>query len=869
MVPQGKLVRAHTGGKLLQYRTDPMKYMEERLGIPRKTIQWSLLPEYKKHRWDGDPDPLKAILDAIVDGYWVAVESAKGVGKAQPLDSIVLTTRGWIKFRDLTLGDLVYGSDGRPHALRGIFNRGIRNTLRISFSDGSQTVTCDEHIWTIKDKSWRQHRNVTARELHNHIGASIPTVKAVQHTERSFSIDPYVLGCLLGDATMRAGGLRITSADAEIVDEIKKRLGQSFDLRHIKNTTNKYDYAIVDLKRPGGRNRLRGDLNLLGFDRCYSHDKFIPEQYKFGSIHQRLELLQGLMDTDGTVTKNNASTFTSTSQRLAQDVEYIVRSLGGHARTKKRPRSYTKSGSGERFNARDAYTVVVILEVCPFRLTRKAARWRGHTYLLRRIVKVEDAGKQEVACISVESDDRLYVTNDFILTHNTYLGAAILLWFLECFKNSIVNTTAPKQDQLSQHIWKEVGILFPKFGRGELMQTMKLRMIPGDERWAASAFVAGVSAKEASAAVSATKAHGAHAEHMLFIVEETPGVHDSVLAAIEETCGAPHNLVVAFGNPNNIQDTLHQFSKRKRVKLIRISALDHPNIVMNNPDFIPGAQSRVGLNVLLNKYGSEEHPMYQSRGRGICPEQAVDSLIRYDWCVAAANRAKEMKKPGPVAMGVDVANSEAGDKAAKARGDGSELLIVDDFQCPNANKLGEQVYLDMQMYHIAPENVGVDGVGVGAGTINKLEELGVKVQNLMGGAKQEEQSIHHFGDENNELRMAEKFANLRTQMYYQLRIDLQFGDESGIILPNDPELFADLCAIKMLAHPKHILVESKPDIKKRLGRSTNKGDSAVYWNWVRMRHSGIGGAAMSDSGDESTAAGRSSDPFKADRKRTW
>jgi hypothetical protein len=398
----------------------------------------------------------------------------------------------------------------------------------------------------------------------------------------------------------------------------------------------------------------------------------------------------------------------------------------------------------------------------------------------------------------------------------TFLGACIVFWFLECFKNSIVVTTAPKRDQLSLHIWREIARLFPKFNKGELL-TLKLRMNE-DDTWLAVGFVAGVGASEESA----TKASGFHAEHMLIILEETPGIHDAIIKALQDTSTATHNIILSFGNPDSELDNLHKFCKQTHVEKIRISAFDHPNIVLNDPNFIPGAISSNGLDKMKTQYGID-NPLYLSRARGISPAASIDSLIRIEWIRAAQERFEQIdlsQLKGKKALGIDVANSESGDKAAIAEGIENVFLKVTDFQCPDANELGHRIYRMMKDENILPENVGIDGIGVGAGAVNTLKEYGIEKSliDIQSAAKPVELNIN------------ETFNNLRSQMWWIAREDLRLNE---IALPEDEDLIADLVAPKWKMLKNQIVVETKKDIKKRLGHSTNLGDAFVYWNWKR------------------------------------
>lgn len=419
----------------------------------------------------------------------------------------------------------------------------------------------------------------------------------------------------------------------------------------------------------------------------------------------------------------------------------------------------------------------------------------------------------------------------------THFGAALVYWFLECFENSLVITTAPKKEQLSLHIWKEIQRLHNKFGRGDLT-TLKLRMNPGKDDWIAVGYIAGVEASEIE--TSAKKAQGFHAEHLLIILEETPGIKEPIMTALQDTCSAPHNLILALGNPDHQFDTLHKFCSLPNVKYVRISGKDHPNVVLGKSDFIPGATSREDISRKLLRYKGEDNPLFLASVRGISPSQSADSLIRLEWCYAARDRRKKYEDSkgkvieelikGLPALGVDVANSEDGDKAAIAEGKGAVLFSVDDFQCPDSNQLGKRdVLRRMKDKKISDEYVGVDGIGVGAGTVNALKEMGRKVVSII--SSESPIIIKRKSENGRTIENEEDFNNLRSQMWWQFREDLRTDPE--LCLPDDPELFADLVTPKWTTQNGKIVIESKETIKKRLGRSPNKGDAAVMFNWVR------------------------------------
>lgn len=422
-------------------------------------------------------------------------------------------------------------------------------------------------------------------------------------------------------------------------------------------------------------------------------------------------------------------------------------------------------------------------------------------------------------------------------TGKSYGVAVLILWFLACWENSLAFTFAPTEKQLKLYIWKNISELWPKFKKcfplAELTD-LTIRMRGGiDEGWAAHGYAVGVRVDEQVS----TRAAGMHGRDMLLVYEETPGIPLPVMEAGKNTSTAPHNLRIAIGNPNHQLDALHKFCGEPGVVHVRMSALDHPNVVTDNPDLVPGAVSRKSIQKRLLEYG-ENSPIYQSRVRGVSPEQASDALIRLEWLKAAAERYEARRVLGTLpervtGKGVDAANSEHGDQAAIVDFMENVWLQPRAFQCPDSNALGRQVALEMDASDLPQNRVGVDAIGVGAGTVNECRRLGKVVQALNAGASP--------------MRMVEKapdgktvewspdvnmFKNLRSQMYWQAREDLRLGTVDG---PEDRELWEELIAFTFDDSTKVVIVEPKDEVKARLGRSPNKSDAWVMANWVRKR----------------------------------
>jgi hypothetical protein len=454
-------------------------------------------------------------------------------------------------------------------------------------------------------------------------------------------------------------------------------------------------------------------------------------------------------------------------------------------------------------------------------------------------------------------------------TGKTYTLARIVFWFLDVYENGLVVTSAPKRDQLMLHLWSEISRAFDKFKRirpyAELT-TLKLRVdnrktdeSEGDENsWMATGFVAGVKANEDST----TKAQGFHRENMLIITEETPGMPAPTLKAFTTTSTGGNNIILAVGNPDSITDPLHRFivDFRSKVKHVIISGLDHPNVVLGR-EIVPGAITRGANQMKLEAYG-EDNFFYQSRVRGICPQQSVDSLIKLAWIDACTiNSSKYEDIPDDWsnnALGIDVANSEASDKACLAWGLRNTLISLHEFFCPNANHLAYNVLFDdlyltemgYQNYHtdkvgnygIRPENIGVDAVGVGVGTINAFKDEDYVVRPLQGG--QDPEAIPVDDENSDDPKPLWHFTTLRSQMYWQLSQDLQHRRIKIAITDNQilNQLKLELVTPKYASRDSGIVVESKESIKKRMGgKSPNMADAMVYWNWVRVERKNVMG----------------------------
>ncbi len=371
-------------------------------------------------------------------------------GRAQPLDRPVLTPDGFRPIGDLRVGDLVAGSDGLPTTVLGVFPQGREPVFRVTAQDGASTLCSGEHLWTVSTaadrRAGRPRRVIETRAMMGELRAAhahrfeLPLVSApVALPPRPVPIDPYALGLLLGDGCITTSTTpSFSTGDPELALALEMAL-EGIELVH----KGRFDYVLRHAA--GGRggvivaNPVTAALRVLGLAGARSATKFVPDDYLWNSADVRLAVLQGLLDTDGgPVTQARRSCrvqYTTTSGRLRDDVMFLVRSLGGvaYARTRvAHGRAPGRAGGRPVPHRTDSFVLDIRLpaHIAPFRLTRKAATYAatgGGGRPMRFVHAIEPAGDAETVCIQVAAQDSLYVTDDFLVTHNTLNDAFVIL----------------------------------------------------------------------------------------------------------------------------------------------------------------------------------------------------------------------------------------------------------------------------------------------------------------------------------------------------------------------------------------------------------------------------------------------------------
>lgn len=418
---------------------------------------------------------IDAVNSFILNAGGIVIAGTGG-GKAQPLYSKVLTSEGWKKMGDIIIGESVYTPNSSLAKVIGIFPQGKKEIYEITFHDGTKVRACKEHLWKVKHPVTTYRNNTETRflttgdmleflnkknsdaKIKNNI--SIPLCDPINYnTNHALTIDPYFLGLLIGDGMISSGSIVISSADDEILESVTTQISQ-YDM-HL-NKRSKYDYAIVKREKqntfPPSKNILIEKLKNLNLYGKHSYDKFIPLEYKMSSIEDRFSLIQGLMDTDGTVRKRKGGpSYCTTSKQLAHDVQEIIQSLGGICTITTKIPTYTYLG--EKKQGRLAY-ICHIAHPTPiklFRLTRKREmnyekHAAGRAVLTRRIKSIVMIETEEAQCILLDSPEHLYITDNFIVTHNTSICAALALSYERAanFRSIIIVPDTTLTDQTKE-----------------------------------------------------------------------------------------------------------------------------------------------------------------------------------------------------------------------------------------------------------------------------------------------------------------------------------------------------------------------------------------------------------------------------------
>ena len=378
--------------------------------------------------------------------------AATGVGKAIPNDTLIPTPIGWRRVGDIKPGDKLFGQDGKETTVLQIHPQPKKKEIwKVTFSDGRVAECCGEHLWEYRYESHKgyQYRVEDIQTIYNRTLSlknglknsdgrgyrfHIKLNESVEYPERKLSLPPYVMGAFLGDGSFRYSNtnksLQFSSQDEDIpvfiMLDLDKQDGWKHNWEYRKSSENNYTWTFRKKDNPSHPIWVEEFLNdYPELWNLKSEDKFIPQDYLQSSWVQRMNLLRGLLDTDGSVDEKGRISFTTVSPKLRDNVVELCRSLGFIA-------TYLTDNRTNKYTTGECYKVHIQAKkedkIHLFRLARKHDIISNYIKNQKReeykdhlaIVNIEKTEEQaNMTCFTVDNDNHLFLMNDFIVTHNT------------------------------------------------------------------------------------------------------------------------------------------------------------------------------------------------------------------------------------------------------------------------------------------------------------------------------------------------------------------------------------------------------------------------------------------------------------------
>lgn len=392
--------------------------------------------------WDNEnkrvlEEQVEAYTEAIrfaygrADFVWLLLAGSKGWGKALALDTPIATPSGWSTMGDLKVGDEVFDEKGLPTKITfktlPMFGH---KCYKVGFSDGSSIIADAEHLWlTTTYKPYKTSAVRTTEEIaktlscYGHSNHRIPVAPALVVTEKDLPIPPYTLGAWLGDGDSDRAVITAGYQKEDIQKEIKSD-GVDVRIIAVKNRHSRLWLSDGDRTMVARNKSIQSRLRKLGLLDC----KHIPMEYLRASPSQRLRLLQGLMDTDGSIDTTGRAEISSSYETLARDIAALIRTLGYKAMVNEDRAVFNGKDYGLRW--RIHFTPYEDTPV--FTLSWKNARQGCKPKSLpistsRMITSCEEIDSVPVCCIKVANDKGLFLAGEsLVITHNTHIAAAII-----------------------------------------------------------------------------------------------------------------------------------------------------------------------------------------------------------------------------------------------------------------------------------------------------------------------------------------------------------------------------------------------------------------------------------------------------------
>lgn len=790
----------------------------------------------------------------------MAIRGPHGLGKDLAVETPIPTPDGWTTMGALRPGDVIFDESGCTCRVVYAEEPQWRDARLVRFADGSSVVAGAGHLWSAIDvyhrpkgrrahrnasrpcipvADWRDHwdaaRTVETRRIETDLRSPggqlrwrVPTARSLELPEADLPIDPYLLGYWLGDGTTSAGTITVGEGDLDHL------LGQvaaaGFETR-----VYRYRGKSPTVSVPG----LRVELISAG---VFGH-KHIPDRYLRASIAQRRALVQGLWDSDGYRQGGGCDEITLTNKELAADTAELLRSLGLAVRVRQSEARLAGRLIGPRWR------IAARFDFNPYRLARydwTPAVRQASRHTQRTITSVTPVGLVRTCCIAVDSPSQLFLAGeDMIPTHNSAVASMAVLWFATTREAAGVDwkipTTASVGQQLFQYFWPEIrkwafrldwdALGLDPWRRGHELLEHHIKLRHGE------AF--------ALTAADPSAIEGAHATELLYVFDEAKAISDGIYDAAEgafSTAGLAEGsnaYAIAISTPGEPVGRFYEIHARRpgtEAWWVRHVTIDEA--------IRAGRVTREWVDQQHLLWG--DSAVYANRVLGEFAASSEDTVIPLAWVEAACDRWRAIYEPldpdtgerVPVGRARHVRDGTravivAGDKLHTlgvdvARG-GEDRSVIALRQGNTIAELRRYPYSDdtmllanqvdaIQTAHGDPRAV-IDVIGVGAGVYDRQRERGRNCVGFNSSAGTKRTDITgEFG-----------FTNSRSWAWWNLREMLDPASGCDVALPPDDRLIGDLTTPKWkLMSGGRIQIESKDDIRKRLGRSPDDGDAVVY-----------------------------------------
>jgi hypothetical protein len=544
----------------------------------------------------------------------------------------------------------------------------------------------------------------------------------------------------------------------------------------------------------------------------YSYERFIPSKYRHASVDQRRDLMCGLMDTDGGIDRDGHMEYGTTSERLADHVVWLVRSLGGVAFRKKaikKPFYYDKDRV--KIVGRDCYRVTVRLPFNPFRVPHRRSRWTDPArapstirYMTRKIDSIEKDGEAHCLCIEVDHPDHLYLTDDsFIVTHNTTVEAWIAWNFLLTRPRPKCAATSISGQNLKDNFWTEMAKWQNKneyLKRAFEWTAQRISYRAAPEEWFMSARTW---PQSADASKQADTLAGLHADYILFILDESGSMPEAIMVSAEaalSSCIEGH--IVQAGNPTMLSGPLYRACTSEKRLWYVVEITGDPDDPKRSPRIsVEWARQQI------EKYG-KDNPWVLVNVFGKFPPSSINVLIGPDEVSEAMKRFYRPFQIGTAAKIIAADVARFGDDASVlAKREGIQMYPFDKKRNIDSTQGAGWVARTWDDWGANACFVDATG-GYGGGWIDQLVNMGRDPIGVQFAGEAHEKS---------------RYFNKRAEMAFEFVEWIKRGGG----LPECPELLAALTQTTYTFYRDRFLLEPKEDVKIKIGYSPDEFDAAI------------------------------------------